>query len=103
MLLYFERTSMAHSLEVRVPYLDHRLVEWAATAPASMKVQRGVTKRVLKEAGLQLLPSQTVRKPKVGFSARRSTSGWRRSSPERQASAFGRGTPPTSGFSIDRR
>jgi asparagine synthase (glutamine-hydrolysing) len=67
MLLYFDRTSMAHSLEVRVPYLDHRLVEWAATVPASMKVQRGVTKRVLKEAGLQLLPSQTVRKPKVGF------------------------------------
>jgi asparagine synthase (glutamine-hydrolysing) len=67
MLLYFDRTSMAHSLEVRVPYLDHRLVEWAATVPASMKVQRGVTKRVLKEAGMQLLPPQTVRKPKVGF------------------------------------
>jgi asparagine synthase (glutamine-hydrolysing) len=61
MRLYFDRTSRAHSLEVRVQYLDHRLVEWAATVPASMKVQRGVTKRVLKEAGLQLLPSQTVR------------------------------------------
>jgi hypothetical protein len=67
MLLYFDRTSMARSLEVRVPYLDHRLVEWAATVPVSMKVKRGVTKRVLKEAGLQLLPSQTVRKPKVGL------------------------------------
>jgi asparagine synthase (glutamine-hydrolysing) len=67
MLLYFDRTSMAHSLEVRVPYLDHRLVEWAATVPPSMKVRRGVTKRVLKAAGMQLLPTQTVRKPKVGF------------------------------------
>jgi asparagine synthase (glutamine-hydrolysing) len=67
MLLYFDRTSMAHSLEVRVPYLDHRLVEWASTVPPSMKVQRGVTKRVLKAAGMQLLPSQTVKKRKVGF------------------------------------
>jgi asparagine synthase (glutamine-hydrolysing) len=67
MLLYFDRTSMAHSLEVRVPYLDHRLVEWAATVPPSMKVQRGVTKRVLKAAGMQLLPTQTVKKRKVGF------------------------------------
>jgi asparagine synthase (glutamine-hydrolysing) len=67
MLLYFDRASMAHSLEVRVPYLDHRLVEWAATVPAAMKIQRGVTKRVLKEAGMQYLPSQTVQKPKVGF------------------------------------
>jgi asparagine synthase (glutamine-hydrolysing) len=67
MLLYFDRTSMAHSLEVRVPYLDHRLVEWAATVPPSMKVRRGVSKRVLKAAGMRLLPTQTVRKPKVGF------------------------------------
>jgi asparagine synthase (glutamine-hydrolysing) len=67
MLLYFDRASMAHSLEVRVPYLDHRLVEWAATVPSSMKVHRGVTKRILKEAGLQVLPPGTVHKPKVGF------------------------------------
>jgi asparagine synthase (glutamine-hydrolysing) len=67
MLLYFDRTSMAHSLEVRVPYLDHRVVEWAATVPSSMKVHRGMTKRVLKEAGLQVLPGGTVHKTKVGF------------------------------------
>ena len=67
MLLYFDRTSMAHSLEVRVPYLDHRLVEWAATVPPSMKVRRGVSKRVLKAAGVRLLPPQTVNKRKVGF------------------------------------
>ena len=58
MLLYFDRTSMAHSLEVRVPFLDHRLVEWAATLPPSAKVHRGVTKRVLREAGGRLLPER---------------------------------------------
>jgi asparagine synthase (glutamine-hydrolysing) len=67
MLLYFDRTSMAHSLEVRVPFLDHRLVEWAATVPPSVKVQRGVTKRVLRQAGGRLLPDATVSKRKVGF------------------------------------
>jgi asparagine synthase (glutamine-hydrolysing) len=67
MLLYFDRASMAHSLEVRVPYLDHRLVEWAATVPSSMKVRRGVRKRILKAAGMRLLPSETVQKRKVGF------------------------------------
>jgi asparagine synthase (glutamine-hydrolysing) len=67
MLLYFDRASMAHSLEVRVPFLDHRLVEWAATVPSSMKVRRGVSKRVLKAAGMRLLPAQTVQKRKVGF------------------------------------
>jgi asparagine synthase (glutamine-hydrolysing) len=67
MLLYFDRTSMAHSLEVRVPYLDHRLVEWAATVPPSMKVRRNVSKRVLKAAGMRFLPPETVQKRKVGF------------------------------------
>ena len=67
MLLYFDKTSMAHSLEVRVPYLDHRLVEWAARVPSPMKIHRGVTKRVLKEAGIRLLPRETVHKRKVGF------------------------------------
>ncbi len=67
MLLYFDKTSMAHSLEVRVPFLDHRLVEWSAKVPSSFKVHRGVTKRVLKGAGARFLPSQTVHKRKVGF------------------------------------
>ncbi|HUZ81696.1 MAG TPA: asparagine synthase (glutamine-hydrolyzing), partial [Gaiellaceae bacterium] len=44
MLHYFDRTSMAHSLEVRVPFLDHELVEYAATIPAELKVHDGTTK-----------------------------------------------------------
>jgi asparagine synthase (glutamine-hydrolysing) len=67
MLLYFDRTSMAHSLEVRVPFLDHRLVEWAATVPSPMKVKRRETKRVLRQAGVNLLPSGTASKRKIGF------------------------------------
>ena len=38
MLHYFDRASMAHSLEVRVPFLDHQLVEFCATIPSSLKV-----------------------------------------------------------------
>lgn len=67
MLLYFDRTSMAHSLEVRVPFLDHRLVEWAARLPPSMKVHRTTTKRILKHLGRRMLPDSTVAKRKVGF------------------------------------
>ena len=67
MLLYFDKASMAHSLEVRVPYLDHRIVEWASRVPSDMKVRRGVTKRVLKEAGLRYLPPETVHRRKLGF------------------------------------
>jgi asparagine synthase (glutamine-hydrolysing) len=75
MLLYFDRVSMAHSLEVRVPFLDHRLVEWAATIPPDVKVQRGVTKRVLKHLGARVLPEATVTKTKVGF-FRRAIDTW---------------------------
>ena len=50
MLHYFDRASMAHSLEVRVPFLDHHLVELCATIPAQLKVRRLDTKHVLKHA-----------------------------------------------------
>jgi asparagine synthase (glutamine-hydrolysing) len=67
MLHYFDRTSMARSLEVRVPFLDHRLVEFCATIPASLKVRGSTTKYVLKEAARGLLPDRIVDKPKQGF------------------------------------
>jgi asparagine synthase (glutamine-hydrolysing) len=67
MLLYFDKCSMAHSLEVRVPYLDHRLVEWAASVPSEMKVDGRVTKRVLRRAAAGLVPTVSMRKRKVGF------------------------------------
>jgi asparagine synthase (glutamine-hydrolysing) len=67
MLHYVDRTSMAHSLETREPYLDHRFVEFCATIPASMKL-RGLTgKYVLRRIARDLLPHEIVSKPKVGL------------------------------------
>ncbi len=67
MLQYFDRASMAHSLEVRVPFLDHELVELAATIPERLKVHRFATKIVLRHAARGLLPEGVLRKRKVGF------------------------------------
>lgn len=75
MLHYFDRASMAHSLEVRVPFLDHRLVEYCATIPAGLKVRHGTTKYLLKEIARPLLPSRVIDKPKIGFFAG-SVDGW---------------------------
>jgi asparagine synthase (glutamine-hydrolysing) len=75
MLHYFDRTSMAHSLEVRVPFLDHRFVEFAATVPPRLKVRGLNRKHILKRAARQLLPARIVDKPKVGF-FRNSVDAW---------------------------
>jgi asparagine synthase (glutamine-hydrolysing) len=75
MLHYFDRASMAHSLEVRVPFLDHHLVEYCATIPAGLKVRRGTTKYLLKEVARALLPARIIDKRKIGFFAA-SVDGW---------------------------
>jgi asparagine synthase (glutamine-hydrolysing) len=62
-----DRMSMAASLELRPPLLDHRLVELAFRLPTSVKVRSGTTKWVLKEAARPLLPDEVVDRPKVGF------------------------------------
>jgi asparagine synthase (glutamine-hydrolysing) len=68
MLHYFDRASMAHSLEVRVPFLDHELVEYCATIPSAYKVRRLHTRKyVLKTAVRGLIPDRIIDKPKVGF------------------------------------
>jgi asparagine synthase (glutamine-hydrolysing) len=67
MLHYFDRASMAHSLEVRVPFLDHKVVEYCATIPSGQKVHRLRTKHVLKHAVRGLIPDRIIDKPKVGF------------------------------------
>jgi asparagine synthase (glutamine-hydrolysing) len=67
MLHYFDRTSMAHSLEVRVPFLDHRVVEYCARIPANLKVRRLNTKHVLKHAARGIVPDRVIDKRKVGF------------------------------------
>jgi asparagine synthase (glutamine-hydrolysing) len=68
MLLYFDRTSMACSLEVRPPFLDHRLVEWCARVPDRLKVDsRYRGKALLRAAAKDLIPPRIVERPKVGF------------------------------------
>jgi asparagine synthase (glutamine-hydrolysing) len=63
-----DRMSMAHGLESRVPFLDHPLVEFAATAPANVKFLNGELKRWLREAFADKLPrSIRERKDKMGF------------------------------------
>ena len=68
-LLHVEdRMSMAHGVESRVPMLDHRLVELAATIPANIKFQNGELKRLLRVAFAELLPPAIrERKDKMGF------------------------------------
>ena len=51
-----DRASMANSLEVRAPFLDHQFVEWAATLPSDLKLHRGTSKYILKRALEPLLP-----------------------------------------------
>jgi asparagine synthase (glutamine-hydrolysing) len=76
MLHYFDRASMAHSLEVRVPFLDHQLVELCATIPSAYKLRRFTrSKHVLKVAARGLVPDRIIDKPKVGF-FNRSVEGW---------------------------
>jgi asparagine synthase (glutamine-hydrolysing) len=62
-----DSVSMAHSLEVRVPLLDHVLVEFVSRLPAEVKVKRGVNKALLVEALKGLLPSETLSQRKRTF------------------------------------
>ena len=62
-----DRASMAHALEVRVPILDHKLVEWAAGLPLALKRRGGEGKYLLKKAMEPHLPHEVLYRPKKGF------------------------------------
>ncbi|MBF0140771.1 MAG: amidotransferase 1, exosortase A system-associated [Magnetococcales bacterium] len=64
-----DRASMAHGLEVRVPILDHELVEWMIRLPPRFKIHRGVGKALLKEALTDLLGKELLYRRKMGFIA----------------------------------
>jgi len=66
-LVKVDRMSMAHSLEVRAPILDFRVVEFAATLPSAWKMKRWESKHVLKKAFRQILPSEILTRRKHGF------------------------------------
>ncbi len=62
-----DRMSMAHSIESRVPILDNRVIDFAATLPAKFKIKNGRRKHVLKEAVASLLPEGVPDRRKQGF------------------------------------
>ena len=68
LLHYEDRNSMAFSIEARVPFLDHRLVEWLLHLPPEWKIAEGITKRILREAMEGVLPEEVRRRTdKMGF------------------------------------
>jgi asparagine synthase (glutamine-hydrolysing) len=67
-LHYVDRMTMSHSVESRVPLLDHRLVEFGFSLPSKYKINNGITKKVLRESVKELLPPQIYnRRDKKGF------------------------------------
>jgi len=68
-LTKLDRATMAVGLEARAPFLDHRLVEWAGTLPASLKLRGGQGKWVLRRAAAAALPPAIATRAKQGFVA----------------------------------
>lgn len=66
-LEYTDRTSMAVALEVRVPYLDHRIIDLSFQIPFEYKIRRGTAKYILKETFHDLIPPSIRNAPKRGF------------------------------------
>ena len=62
-----DRASMAHSLEVREPLMDHPLVEWLASLPSDLKIRGGESKFLLKRAMKDRLPDDILHRAKMGF------------------------------------
>ena len=68
MLTKVDRTSMYHSLEVRVPFLSHVFVDWAATMPISLKLRGFTSKYIVRKVIEPWLPKGILNRPKQGFS-----------------------------------
>ena len=68
LLRFADRNSMAHAVEVRLPFLDHQLVEFLFSLPPQLKIHKGWSKWLLRRSVEEMLPKQIVwRKDKVGF------------------------------------
>ncbi len=72
LLMKADKMSMANSIELRTPFLDYRLVEWAARAPANIKIGKAgkgryETKRILRQFARKRLPKEIIERPKLGF------------------------------------
>ncbi|MDP2704137.1 MAG: asparagine synthase (glutamine-hydrolyzing) [bacterium] len=69
LLMRVDKMAMAHSVETRVPFLDHRLVELAFQIPESLKLKHGTTKYILKQAVRGVIPDEIINRKKQGFGA----------------------------------
>jgi asparagine synthase (glutamine-hydrolysing) len=67
LLMRVDKITMASSIEARVPFLDHKLVEFAMTIPRRMKYRNGETKWILKEALRGVIPERVLQRKKQGF------------------------------------
>jgi asparagine synthase (glutamine-hydrolysing) len=67
LLMKQDQMSMAASIESRVPFLDHKLVEFTAKMPQSLKLRGGTTKWILREAMRGILPDEIIHRKKMGF------------------------------------
>jgi asparagine synthase (glutamine-hydrolysing) len=67
LMMKADRMAMAVSLEARVPFLDHELVEFSARVPIGYKVQNGVLKHILKDTFRDKLPEEVIKRRKAGF------------------------------------
>jgi asparagine synthase (glutamine-hydrolysing) len=66
-LAYTDRASMAASVEVRVPYIDKEVVEFAMSLEGSLKIKNRVTKYILKRVGEDYIPKEIAYRPKASF------------------------------------
>jgi len=69
LLVVEDKVSSAHGLEIRVPFLDTQLVEFALSLPSEWKIRNGVGKAILREALQPYLPADILQKKKQGFAA----------------------------------
>ena len=92
-----DRASMANSLEVRAPLLDHTFVEWAMRLPRSLLLRHGQRKYILRRAAERLLPQDVIHRPKQGF-ARPLKDQFRNGGAVRLRERLLRGAIPDSGY-----
>jgi len=69
LLMYADKLSMAHSLELRVPFVDKEIVEYVERLPASLKVRNGSRKWLHRQVCRNFLPESIVKRPKRGFAS----------------------------------
>jgi len=67
LLMRVDKITMAVSLEARVPFLDHKMVEFSMNIPSAMKTKNGTPKYILKEAMRGILPDEIIDRKKIGF------------------------------------